>query len=174
MSLEKSTQVILKIAGDMNADLGTLSDSPIASDAARFRVRRDSGPTGNPTCKLCNSGEEDTVHFLAACKTLQAERQSLLSHALLNLPDPAHDPIAFTKIMLVVDWIDDLEAQVFLLQFTHLKQKRFYQPTVNTPPFRCTLLSRRQQRDKKRCVLINMAAKSHEHDEVWDALHEHW
>ena len=65
------------------------------------------------------------VHFPAACNALQAERQSLLSHAPLNLPDPAHDPIAFTEIMLGVDWIDDLEAQAFLIQFiTDLKQKK--------------------------------------------------
>ena len=62
---------------------------------------KDSGPIGNPTCKLCKSGEEDPVHFLAACNALQAERQSLLSHALLNLPDPTHNPIAFTEIMLI-------------------------------------------------------------------------
>ena len=59
------------------------------------------------------------MHFLAACNTLQAERQSFLSHAQLNLPDPAHDLIAFTEIML---GIDDLEAQAFLFQFiTDLK-----------------------------------------------------
>ena len=47
------------------------------------------------------------------------------SHAPLNLPDPAHDPIAFTEIILGIDWIDDLEAQAFLIQFiTDLKQKR--------------------------------------------------
>ena len=85
------------------------------SDAARFRVRRDGGPTGNPTCKLCKSGEEDPVHFLAVCNALQAERQSLLSHAPLNLPDPARDPSAFTEIILGVDWIDDLDAQAFFI-----------------------------------------------------------
>ena len=83
------------------------------SDAARFRARKDGGPIGNPTCKLRKSGEEDPVHFLAACNALQAERQSLLSHARLNLPDPA---IVFTEIMLGIDWIDDLEAQAFLIK----------------------------------------------------------
>ena len=106
------------------------------SDAARFRARRDGGPFGNPTCKLCKSGEEDPVHFLAICNALQAERRSMLSHAPLNLPDPAHDLIAFTEIppvMLGTDWIDDLEVQVFRIQFiTDLKQKRS-EPTVNTP-----------------------------------------
>ena len=52
----------------------------LESDAARFRVRRDGSPTGNPMCKLCNSEEEDPVHFLAVCNALQA-RQVLLSHA---------------------------------------------------------------------------------------------
>ena len=44
----------------------------LESDAARFRVRRDGSPTGNPMCKLCNSEEEDPVHFLAVCNALQA------------------------------------------------------------------------------------------------------
>ena len=97
----------------------------LESDAARFRARKDGGPIGNPTCKLCKSGEEDPVHFLAACNSLQAERQSLLSHASLNLPDPVHNPIAFTEITLGIDWIDDLEVQAFLIQFINdLKQKR--------------------------------------------------
>ena len=92
---------------------------------ARFRVRRDGGPIGNPTCKLCNSGKEDPVHFLAACNALQAEHQSLFSHAPLSLPDPPNDPLAFTEIMLGVDWIDDLEDQAFFIQLiTDLKQKR--------------------------------------------------
>ena len=39
----------------------------LESDAARFRVRRDGGRTGNPLCKLCNSGEEDPEHFLSTC-----------------------------------------------------------------------------------------------------------
>ena len=88
----------------------------LESDAARFRVRRDGGPIENPTCKLCKSGE-DPVHFLAVCNALQAERQSLLSHAPLNLPDPACDPSAFTEIIIGVDWIDDLEAQTFFVKF---------------------------------------------------------
>ena len=92
----------------------------LESDAARFRVRRDGGPIGIPTCKLCNSGEEDPEHFLAACNTLQAQR-----HAPLNLPDPACDPSAFTEIILGIDWIDDLEAQAFFIQYiTDLKQKK--------------------------------------------------
>ena len=65
--------------------------------------------------KLCNSGEEDPVHFLAACN----------SHAPLNLPDPVHNPLAFTEIMLGVDWIDDLEPQAFFMQFiTDLKTEK--------------------------------------------------
>ena len=98
----------------------------LESDAARFRVRRDGSPTGNPMCKLCNSEEEDPVHFLVVCNALQAQRQVLLSHAPLNLPDLAQDPSAFTEIILVVDWIEDLEAQVFFVQYiTDLKQKSY-------------------------------------------------
>ena len=64
------------------------------------------------------------AHFLAVCNALQAERQSLLSHAPLSLPDPARDPSAFMEIILGVDWIDDLEAQAFFIKFiTDLKQK---------------------------------------------------
>ena len=97
----------------------------LESDAARFRVRTDGGPIGNPRCKLYNSGEEDLVHFLAACNALQVDYQSLLTHAPLNLPDLAHDPSAFTEIIFGVDWIDNLEAQAFFIQFiTDLKQKR--------------------------------------------------
>ena len=44
----------------------------LESDATRFRVRRDGSPTGNPMCKLCNSEEEDPVHFLAVCNALHA------------------------------------------------------------------------------------------------------
>ena len=80
----------------------------LESDAARFRVRRDGSPTGNPMCKLCNSEEEDPVHFLAVCNALQAQRRVLLCHAPLNLPDPARDPSAFTEIILGINWIDDL------------------------------------------------------------------
>ena len=95
----------------------------LESDAARFRVRRDGSPTGNPMCKLCNSEEEDPVHFLAVCNALQAQCRVLLSHAPLNLADPAHDPSAFTKIILGINWIDDLEAQAFFIQYiTDLKQ----------------------------------------------------
>ena len=94
-------------------------------DAARFRVRRDGGPTGNTTCKLCNSGKEDPEHFLATSNALQARRRSLLSHAPLNLPDPEHDPSAFMEIILGIDWIEDLEAQAFFIHYiTDLKQKR--------------------------------------------------
>ena len=51
--------------------------------------------------------------------------RSLLSHAPLNLPDPEHDPSAFTEIILGIDWIDGLEAQAFLIHYiTDLKQKR--------------------------------------------------
>ena len=71
----------------------------LESDAARFRVRRDGSPTGNPMCKLCNSEEEDPVYFLAVCNALQAQRRVLLSHAPLNQPDLARDPSAFTEII---------------------------------------------------------------------------
>ena len=94
-------------------------------DAARFRVMRDGGPTGNATFKLCYSGKEDPEHFLATCNVLQVRRRSLLSHVPLNLPDPEHDPSAFTKIILGIDWIDNLEAQAFFIHYiTNLKQKR--------------------------------------------------
>ena len=68
----------------------------LESDAARFRVRRDGSPTGNLMCKLCNSEEEDPVHFLAACNTLQAQRLVLLSQAPLN-------PRGLTRISLCTD-----------------------------------------------------------------------
>ena len=106
-------------------------------DTARFRVRRDGGPTGNTTCKLCNSGKEDPEHFLATCNALHCRHGVDLCSATprstidgiyylwLNLPDPEHDPSAFTQIILGIDWIDDLEVQVFFIHYiTDLKQKR--------------------------------------------------
>ena len=74
----------------------------LESDAAKFRARRDGG---NPMCKLCNSGEEDPVHFLAVCNALQAQRRVLLSHAPLNLYLTRH--VTFqrqvTEIILGID-----------------------------------------------------------------------
>ena len=59
-------------------------------------------------------------HFLATCNALKAQRQSLLSHASLNLPDP-------------VLGINDLEAQAFFIQsITDIKQKRS-QLLINQP-----------------------------------------
>ena len=37
------------------------------------------------------------------------------------LPDPVHDPFVFTEIILGIDWIDDLEAQAFFIQYQYLK-----------------------------------------------------
>ena len=111
-----------------------------------------------PLCKLCNSREENPVHFLAVCNALQAQHQVLLSPTLLNLPDPAHDPSAFMEIILGIDWINNLEAQAYFIQYItdHKKIRSIYQPTVNTPPFRCTLLTTKRKERKAVCALIGM------------------
>ena len=95
----------------------------LESDAAKFRARRDGG---NPMCKLCNSGEEDPVHFLAVCNALQAQRRVLLSHAPLNLPDSARNLSASSYGDNPRNRLDRrLEAQAFFIQYiTDLKQKR--------------------------------------------------
>ena len=55
---------------------------------------------------------------------LEAKRRELLSYASLqsrdmDLPDPAREPDSFASIMhmLGIDWIDDIEIQVFCINF---------------------------------------------------------
>ena len=60
-------------------------------------------PLGIQRVDSATLGKEDPENYLATCNALQARRRSLLSHAPLNLPDPEHDPSAFTEIILGID-----------------------------------------------------------------------
>ena len=53
--------------------------------------------------------------YLHACNTCCNSLDSS-TFASVFRPDPAHDPIASTEIMLGIDWINDLETQAFLIQ----------------------------------------------------------
>ena len=44
-------------------------------------------------------------------------KTAILGHASLNLPDSAHDPSVFMEMTLGIDWIDNLEAQAFFIQY---------------------------------------------------------
>ena len=52
----------------------------------------------------------------------EAKRREVLSYAPLqsrdmDLPDPTREPDSFASIMLGIDWIDDIEIQVFCISF---------------------------------------------------------
>ena len=42
----------------------------LQSDRAKFHPKEQ-----NPTCRLCNQGDEDTLHFVVTCQELEAERR---------------------------------------------------------------------------------------------------
>ena len=55
-------------------------------------------------------------------RSREAKHRELLSSAPpqfwdMNLPDPAREPDSFTYIMLGIDWIDDIEFQVFCIDY---------------------------------------------------------
>ena len=59
----------------------------LETDAARFRVRRGGRRVGSSTCRLCEQGNEDPIHFVATCPALGGKREELLqavSPALLS------------------------------------------------------------------------------------------
>ena len=86
----------------------------LESDASRFRMLKDGQPPGDPSCKLCSSALED-----------EAKRRELLSSAPRNFGiwtylTPHVSLIAshvsrVACIMLGIDWIDDIEVQVFCI-----------------------------------------------------------
>ena len=73
------------------------------------------------------------IHITWLTHVLEAKRRELLSYAPLqsrdmdlpnprpigrpDLPDPAREPDSFASIMLGIDWIDDIEIQVFCINF---------------------------------------------------------
>ena len=94
----------------------------LESDASRFSTQKDGQPCGDPSCKLCGSALEDATHFISSCTVLEAKHRELLSSAPpqfwdMDLPNPACESDSFECIMLGIDWIDDIEVQVFCINF---------------------------------------------------------
>lgn len=95
--------------------------SGLESDAARFRRRKFDVTPNNSTCRLCNAEQESAEHFVASCSALQETRLQLISDApptiSSQLPDPSESPTEFTDFILGVVWLEDLDFQVFCIQF---------------------------------------------------------
>ena len=56
----------------------------------------------------------------------------------MDLPDPAREPDSFACIMLGIDWIDDIEIQVFCINFL-AELKAFRAELVHIPLLSGTL-----------------------------------
>ena len=85
-------------------------------------MRKDGQPRGDPSCKLCGSALEDATQFIFLCTMLEAKRRELLSSTppqlwAVDLPEPAREIDSFACILLGIDWIDDIEVQVFCINF---------------------------------------------------------
>ena len=97
------------------------------SDAARFRQRKFDITPSNPTCRLCNAEQESAEHFIASCSALREIRSQLISDApptiSSQLPDPCESPTEFTDCIPSVVWLEDLDFQVFSIQFLQKLRK---------------------------------------------------
>ena len=85
-------------------------------------MQKDGQSRGDPSCKLCGSVLEDATHFISSCTMLEAKHRELLSSPPpqpwdMDLPDPACEPDSLACIMLGIDWIDDIEVQIFCINF---------------------------------------------------------
>ena len=94
----------------------------LESNACRFSSQNNGQAHSNPSCKLCGVQLEDVPHFIFSCSPLEAKHRELLRHTPpqpqdLELPDPAHDPDLFAHVMLGIDWIKDIQVQVFRVNF---------------------------------------------------------
>ena len=102
----------------------------LESDACRFSSRSIGQARGDPSCKLCGAQLEDVPHFISTCPSLETKRREPLRHAPpqlqdRELPDPARDPDLFAYVMLGIDWVEDIQLQVFCVNFlTELKAFR--------------------------------------------------
>ena len=74
-------------------------------------MQKDRQPHGDPSCKLCGS---DATHFISLCTMLEAKCRELLPPQLwdMDLPDPVCEPNSFACIVLGIDSIDDIEAEL--------------------------------------------------------------
>lgn len=61
------------------------------------------------TCRLRESEQESTEHFVVSCLALT---DSEAPPTILNqFPDPCVNPVEFTNLILGVPWIEDKEFQ---------------------------------------------------------------
>ncbi len=92
-------------------------------DTSRFRAPR--GTVRTSTCKLCNSGAEDAMHFLIVCPALQSTRDDLLSQAPSTLSAYTSSPSSLLNHLLGTTWLDDPPTQKYSVNFIHmLRQAR--------------------------------------------------
>ena len=49
----------------------------------------------------------------------------------MDLPDPAREPDSFACIMLGIDWIDDIQVQVFCINF--LAELKYFRAELIQP-----------------------------------------
>ena len=93
----------------------------LEADASRFRQRRNGRSPNDPSCKLCGAPREDSLHSVASCPALLGCRVELIGEAPSSvkdaLPDPARDPHRFFSVMTGVDWINDIDIQLFCIDF---------------------------------------------------------
>ena len=142
--------------------VSSLAVMELESDASRFRMLKDGQPPGNPSCKLCGSALEDATHFISSCTMLEAKRRELLSSAPRNFGiwtylTPHVSLIAshvsrVACIMLGIDWIDDIEVQVFCINDQLISRpSELNSPNRNhIPLFSGTLPEREATKNKKK------------------------
>ena len=119
----------------------------LESDTSRFSSQSNGQACGDPSCKLCGAQLEDAPHFISSCPALETKHRELLRHAPLQLELPNHacDPDLFAHIMLKTDWIEDIQAQVFLHQSSSRAlgvQSRTHSKFITSPPLSGTLPER--------------------------------
>ena len=100
----------------------------LEADASRFRLRRNGRSPNDPSCKLCGALREDSLHFVASCPALREYRNELIGEAPSSvkalLPDPARDPHRFFHVMSGVEWISDIDFQLFCIDFLDCLRSR--------------------------------------------------
>ncbi len=119
-------------------------------DTSRFR--------GGETCKLCNSADEDAMHFLLVCP---APREMLLSGAPPTLSAYTSSPNLLINYLLGTSWLDDLPTQKFVVNFIHGLIKARGRPNncvihyciITTWPIRILLSAEAGKTKKKKALL---------------------
>ena len=88
---------------------------------------------------VSSSHQEAPTLYPHVKPALEAKCRELLRHVPpqlqdLELPNPARDLDLFTHIMLGIDWIEDIQVQVFCINF----QSRTHSKVVTSPLLSCT------------------------------------